>query len=103
VCEGVDPRSGKQGIARTPCVVRDAPSALLTMRHIIDGIEKGLILGKPQRGCLEGRTGPIQPLVNSFTPSREEVGQFRICNAKSLGGASAPAVGLVPGLHGVTV
>jgi hypothetical protein len=52
------------------------------MRYIIDGIKKGLILRKPplrdaacgsssgQGGCLEERTGPIQPLVNFFTASK---------------------------------
>ncbi len=51
----------KPGAARPPCMVRDAPSALLTMRYVIDGIEKpphprpapGQALRKPQRGCLE--------------------------------------------------
>jgi hypothetical protein len=29
-----------------------------------------LILRKPQSGCLEGRTAPIQPVYNFFTRSK---------------------------------
>jgi hypothetical protein len=32
--------AGNWDIASTPCVVRDAPSALLTMRYSVDGIKK---------------------------------------------------------------
>jgi hypothetical protein len=35
----------KPGAARPPCVVRDAPSAFLTMTYVIDSIEKRLIPG----------------------------------------------------------
>ncbi len=65
------------GAARPPCVVRDAPSALLTMTYVIDSIEipphprpaPGQALRKPQRGCLEGRTVPPHPHPNP-PPSR---------------------------------
>ena len=67
----------KRGAARPPCVVRDAPSALLTMTYVNDNIEKlphprpapGQALKKPQRGCLEGRSVPTQPSFNSLTRS----------------------------------
>ena len=67
----------KPGAARPPCVVRDAPSALLTMTCVVDSIEKppdprpapGQALRKPQHGCLEGRTVPTQPSFNSLTRS----------------------------------
>ena len=71
----------KPGAARPPCVVRDAPSALLTMTYVIDSIEKpphprpapGQALRKPQRGCLEGRTVPTQPSFNSRTRPKSGV------------------------------
>ncbi len=75
-CEGIGLET-KAGCGRPPCVVRDAPSALLTMTYVIDSIEKpphprpapGQALRKPQRGCLEGRTVPTQPSFNSLTRS----------------------------------
>ena len=39
------------------------------MRYFLDGIEKNLILRKPRRGCLEGRTTVAQLNCNSFTRS----------------------------------
>jgi hypothetical protein len=40
----------KPGAVRPPCVVRDAPSALLTMTYVIDNIEK-----LPHPGLRRGR------------------------------------------------
>jgi hypothetical protein len=37
---------------------------LMALRNI-------LILRKPRRGCLEGRTALIQPIADSFTASEE--------------------------------
>jgi len=72
----------KPGAAQLPCVVRDAPSALLTMTYVIDGIEK---LRHPEeaatrlsrRACPReggGHTVPTQPSFNFFT--RSEAGIY---------------------------
>jgi hypothetical protein len=71
----------KPGAARPPCVVRDAPSALLTMTYVVDNIEKlpqprpapGQALRKLQHRCLKGRTMPTQPSFNSLTRSKAGV------------------------------
>ena len=77
-CEGIGLET-KPGAARMPCVVRYAPSALLTMTYIIDSIEKlphprpapGQALRKPQRGCLEDAPcRPSHPLIPSHARKR---------------------------------
>jgi hypothetical protein len=37
-----------------------------------------LILRKPRSGCLEERTSPIQPIVNSFTGSQMRINRTRL-------------------------
>jgi hypothetical protein len=39
-CEEIGTTPKKEGAEQAPCVVRDAPSALLTMRYVVDGFKK---------------------------------------------------------------
>ena len=94
----------KPGAALPPCVVRDAPSALLTMTYV-HSIEKpphprpapGRALRKPQRGCLEGRIEPPHPLPNP-PPSRGRVcvGGEGLCQHPGGGPVSAAPFVLAP-------
>src|SRR5437763_7359431 len=55
--------------AQTSCVLRDGAARLLRIRYCFDGIEKNLILRKPRRGCLEGRTALVPAAYQRFTRS----------------------------------
>ena len=54
-----------------------------------------LILRKPQSGCLEGRTGPIQPLFNFFTRFCAGITLGRLHRGVFAAVAADPQIGLL--------